>query len=101
MTDLDKILSSNVDRRTVLKTLGLVGAGLATGCATFGWDPATSPPEEFTIEKFDRWYRWNKLYNRRNPNLEWGHSQYEKPYLLRQLLLRQHNLIQNDFLQDL
>ena len=76
MGTLENILisDSKINRRTFLKTAGLLGVGLAAGCQTLGgWDPNTSPPEEFSIEKFDRWFVRNELYNGVNPNLESPH----------------------------
>ena len=37
-------------------------------------DPYEQKPEEFTFENFDKWYKRNRLYNTRNPNLEGPHS---------------------------
>jgi hypothetical protein len=65
-----------MNRRDFLKLLGLAAYGLGfgfgtTGCASFPKDVnwASVPDSEFTLEKFDDWFKYHKLFNDVNPNL--------------------------------
>ena len=68
----------NLTRRQFIKITGLATAGivLGQGCATFDYkkDWSQVPADKFDIKGFDRWYKWNKLYNGSNPNLRRPHS---------------------------
>jgi len=82
--NLEKFFSKEIDRREFLLRSGKVALAISSAfclgsvlssCATY--NPYTSPPGEFSIEKFDRWFRRKKLYNKNNPNLDiWNHSTF-------------------------
>lgn len=80
-------LPTTLTRRDFLKKSGriaLTGTAAAlslesmllSGCTTFDTkkDWSKVPADQFDIKSFDRWYRWNKLYNGVNPNLRRPHS---------------------------
>jgi hypothetical protein len=52
---------------------GFALGGSLGGCASMGWDPKKSPPEQFTLEKFDYWFSNQILYNKQNTNLKQAH----------------------------
>jgi hypothetical protein len=62
-------------RRSFLKQTTLGGLGLALGlqgCSPYpknvNWKDV--PDSEFSIQKFDEWFDWHKLYNGMNPHLQ-------------------------------
>ena len=72
-------------RREFIKVTGLATAGivLGQGCATFDYkkDWSQVPADKFDIKGFDRWYKWNKLYNGSNANLRrphWANHTFEE-----------------------
>jgi len=61
-----------MDRREFMLTSGLTGLALLAGCATSETNIKESG--EFDVDKFLSWYKRNRLYNGRNPNLKRPHS---------------------------
>jgi hypothetical protein len=59
----------DVDRRTFLQAVGAAACVYAAGCSAVDrYDPNTSPPEEFSIEKFHKWFVNEQIYSSKNPN---------------------------------
>jgi hypothetical protein len=59
-------------RRHVLRLVG-ASAAVAAFPACGVLSPTVNPNEPFDLGKFDRWYRYAKLYNGPNPNLRSPH----------------------------
>jgi hypothetical protein len=85
-----------MNRRTFLKLCGVAAHGLAFGFATTGcaippkdinW--AEVPDKEFSLDKFDDWFIFQRLYNDVNPNLNMsqrGHFPTFKASVFSQML---------------
>jgi hypothetical protein len=68
-----------MNRRNFLKLCGLAASGLTFGISSTGCAPYSKnvnwkevPDSEFSIQKFDEWFVFHKLYNGINPNLGIG-----------------------------